>query len=295
MKSLNEELKNKIVIIDGATGTMLQAQNLFTDILSIESPNSVAHLHENYIKAGAQIIKTNTFNSNLISLKNSPYKNQIEVLNIQSIQIAKDMAQKHDQPKNPIFVAGVIGPTPISLSKYPIELTDFKKAIFQQVEIFNEKKIDLFLIETVYDLKNLTTTLEIIRQISNIPIMVSLTVNKECTHINTGESLREIINELQKYKIFSMGINCSFGPDHLEKTLDFLHQNLNIPLSLHPNAGLPDFNGKYSYSPEIFAEKIEKYLKLGFINMIGGCCGTTPLHIKKLHELSKKYHPRKLT
>jgi 5-methyltetrahydrofolate--homocysteine methyltransferase len=254
----------------------------------------VTQLHESYILAGAQIIKTNTFNSNSISLQNSLYQHKIIELNCHSVELAKNAAQKYSKIDNPIYIAGVIGPTPLSLSQNPLEISRFQNAILEQVEVMHGQKIDLFLIETTYDLKNLMTAFKIINKISQIPVMVSLTLNKECTHIASGETIEEIIDQLKSFNLFSLGINCSFGPDHLEKTLTYFHQNLSIPISLHPNAGIPDKMGNYSYSPVLFSEKIEKYLKKGLVNLIGGCCGTTPEHIKKINELSKKYQPRKL-
>lgn len=314
-----ERLKSRIHILDGAMGTMIQRENLTledfrggagnNDILNITSPQVIEKIHRAYIEAGADIIETNTFSSTAISQQEYGCTDIIYELNLEGARIARRAAEGSD-----VLVAGSMGPTIKMLTFSPdVNRPEYRAIDFDtMVEAYKEQArglldggVDMFLVETVYDGLNAKAALYAISKVqqqtgTDLPVMVSATVNDRSGRLLSGQKLDALYTALSHYDILSFGLNCSFGAADLMPFMEQLAKEAfggeGIPcfLSIYPNAGLPNEMGQYDELPDFTASHLKAMAGKGLINIAGGCCGTTPEHIKAIKEALKGESPRKL-
>ena len=318
-------LQDRIYILDGATGTALQQFRLTeadfrgeefarhpiplkgnNDVLNITRPDVIRQVQQNYIDAGADIIETNTFNANAISQTEYGCTEWVERFNLEGARLAKEVASACKERE--IYVAGSIGPTDKSLTLAPdpdqptyriVNFDTLANAYAGQVAALIEGGVDLLLVETIYDGLNAKAALYAIAKVqeekgTNLPVMLSATVNDKSGRTLTGQSLEALFTSLSHYPILSFGLNCSFGAKELHHFLRELAPRIPCYISIYPNAGLPNEMGEYDESPEFTALCLQNMAKEGLINIAGGCCGTTPEHIRAIANALKDIPPRKV-
>ncbi|MBT8377102.1 MAG: homocysteine S-methyltransferase family protein [Bacteroidia bacterium] len=329
MQNIHTELEKRILVLDGAMGTMLQ-QYKFTeadfrgerfkdfpgslqgnnDLLSLTQPEAIKTVHAKYFEAGADIVETNTFSGTTIAMADYQMEHLVYELNYESAKIAKEVAVKFTQkdPSKPRFVAGSIGPTNRTASLSPdvnkpeyraITFNDLRVAYKQQVEALMDGGVDLLLVETIFDTLNAKAALFAIEEVkeerqSTIPVMVSGTITDASGRTLSGQTVEAFLISISHVPLLSVGFNCALGAEQLQPYLKRLARETEFFTSAHPNAGLPNAFGEYDQSPEQMQALIEDYLKDGLINIIGGCCGTSPNHIKAIADVVKTYEPRKI-
>ena len=327
MEDIHNILKDKILVLDGAMGTMIQQYN-FTeedyrgekfkyfhisvkgnnDMLSITQPEAIKTIHGKYLEAGADIIETNTFSSTTIAMADYEMEEFVYELNFESAKIAKEVAEEFTKknPSKPRFVAGSIGPTNRTASMSPdvndpgfraVTFEDLRKAYKQQAEALIDGGVDVLLVETVFDTLNAKAALFAIEEIKaerkiNIPIMLSGTITDASGRTLSGQTAEAFLISVSHIPLLTVGFNCALGASQLTPHLEVLAQKSDLRISAHPNAGLPNAFGEYDETPEMMASQIKEYLEKNLINIIGGCCGTTPAHIKAIAEVAEGYQPR---
>lgn len=330
MSEINEILKNRILVLDGAMGTMLQAYK-FTeedfrgerfkdypiplqgnnDLLSITQPKAIKEVHAKYFDAGADIIETNTFSGTTIAMADYQMEDLVYELNYESAKIAKEVAIEFTkrEPNKPRFVAGSIGPTNRTASMSPdvndpgyraVTFEDLRIAYKLQVEALMDGGADILLVETVFDTLNAKAALFAIEEVkeerkTDIPIMLSGTITDASGRTLSGQTAEAFLISVSHIPLFSIGFNCALGANLLQPHLEAIASKTEFAISAHPNAGLPNAFGEYDESPEEMAEQIEAYLQKDLINIIGGCCGTSPDHIRAIANVAMKYKPRKIS
>ena len=329
MSDIKKALQHRILILDGAMGTMLQRYNFSeedfrgerfkdypsslkgnNDLLSLTQPQSIADIHRKYFEAGADIIETNTFSSTTIAMADYNLESLVYELNFESAKIAKEIADEFTKanPDQPRFVAGSIGPTNKTASLSPdvnrpefraITFDELRIAYKQQVEALIDGGVDLLLVETIFDTLNAKAALFAIEEVKedrniDIPIMVSGTITDASGRTLSGQTVEAFLMSVSHIPLLSVGFNCALGADQLQPYLQRLSNETEFYTSAHPNAGLPNAFGEYEQTAEEMNVLIEEYLKDGLINIIGGCCGTTPKHIKLIADTSKNYKPRQI-
>ena len=278
------------------------------DLLSITQPRSVADVHRQYFEAGADIVETNTFSATAIAMADYQMEDLVYELNYESARIAKQVALEFTQrnPDRPRFVAGSIGPTNKTASLSPdinrpeyraISFDELRMAYKQQVEALIEGGVDVLLVETVFDTLNAKAALFAIEEVqenkqNKLPIMVSGTITDTSGRTLSGQTVEAFLTSISHIPLLSVGLNCALGAEQLKPFLKRLSDWTKCYTSAHPNAGLPNAFGEYDQTPEEMQGLIESYLKDGLVNIIGGCCGTNPDHIKAIAEVAKKYKPR---
>ena len=329
MEDIRNILKDKILVLDGAMGTMIQQYN-FTeedyrgekfkdfhisvkgnnDMLSITQPEAIKTIHGKYLEAGADIIETNTFSSTTIAMADYEMEDFVYELNYQSAKIAKEVAAEFTlrNPDKPRFVAGSIGPTNRTASMSPdvndpgfraVTFNDLRVAYKQQAEALIDGGVDVLLVETVFDTLNAKAALFAIEEIKaerniDIPIMLSGTITDASGRTLSGQTAEAFLISVSHIPLLTVGFNCALGAKQLTPHLEVLAQKSDLRISAHPNAGLPNAFGEYDETPEIMANQIKEYLDKSLINIIGGCCGTTPAHIKAIAELAADFKPREV-
>ena len=309
---IKKELQKRILVLDGAMGTAIQKYNLNSDdylgkkgcneILNITRPDIIKDIHLKYIEAGADIIETNSFNCNKISLNEYGFSERAYEIAKRSAELAKEVTTTSEKK---IYIAGSIGPTNKTLTipsgKNPydrdLEFDYLKEAYSEQIEGLIDGGVDILLIETIFDGLNAKCAVisaeEVMKRKNiNLPIMISATVNKE-GKIFTGQSIESLIVALDRESIISYGFNCSFGAKELIPLTKKLGKFTKKPISLYPNAGLPNEDGEYLESPNITANYLKELVDNQEVNILGGCCGTTFEHIKSIANLVKNRAPRK--
>ncbi len=319
---LNKLIKERIVILDGAMGTSIQLRKpeekefrgeLFTahpvnlkgnnDILCLTQPGLVRDIHTAYIEAGADIIETNTFNSNAISQAEYICSDLAYRMNFEGARIAKEAALSAGRP---VYVAGSIGPTSKTLSLSPdinrpayrpVDFDTLVAAYLVQVAGLIEGGADILLVETVFDGLNAKAALYAIDQVqmekgTRLPVMVSATINDKSGRTLTGQRLEALFTSVSHYPLLSFGLNCSFGATDLFPFVEQLARFLPCALSIYPNAGLPNAMGEYDETPEFTAACLKRMAEAGWLNMAGGCCGTTPEHIRTIRNTLAGIAPR---
>ncbi len=325
--NLNDIINKRILVLDGAMGTMIQKENLneedfrgshfkehnvplkgLNDLLVITQPDIIKNIHSQYLDAGADIITTNTFNANYYSLKDYKLHSIVHDINYQAVKIAKDVTFLYNQNDDkPRFVAGTIGPTAKTASISPdIENPEYRDVSFDElVEVYYcqakamvKAGVDILLVETVFDTLNAKAALYAINRIlkgsdREIPVMVSATIDESGRNLS-GQTVEAFYNSMLPFSLFSIGLNCSFGADKMLPYLERLSVKANINVTAHPNAGFPNEMGEYDQKPAEMAEMIEVFCKNGLVNIVGGCCGSKPEHINEIAEISKKYSPRRI-
>lgn len=327
MSDLNHILQNRILVLDGAMGTMLQRYNFSeedfrgerfkeypsplkgnNDLLSLTQPQAIADIHRQYFEAGADIVETNTFSGTTIAMADYNLEDLVYELNFESAKIAKQVADEFTKanPNKPRFVAGSIGPTNKTASLSPdVNRPEFRAITFdqlrvaykQQVEALIDGGVDILLVETIFDTLNAKAALFAIEEVKeerniDIPIMVSGTITDASGRTLSGQTVEAFLLSISHIPLLSVGFNCALGADQLRPYLQRLSNETEFYTSAHPNAGLPNAFGEYEQTAEQMNVLIEDYLKDGLINIIGGCCGSTPEHIKLIADTAQNYKPR---
>jgi len=323
---LNDLLKKRILVLDGAMGTMIQQYTLSeedfrgdqfhnhdcdlkgnNDLLSLTRPDIIKAIHKEYLDAGADIIETNTFSSTSIAQEDYNLSSIVYDLNYQSAKIAREMADLCSTKEKPRFVAGSIGPTNRTASISPdVENPAFRQISFDQLRnAYNEQVrglidggSDLILVETVFDTLNCKAALFAIEDVFEdlnirLPIMVSGTITDESGRTLSGQTAEAFLNSISHIPLLSIGFNCALGTQAMRPYIKELSDKAPFFVSAYPNAGLPNEMGEYDESAEAMAEQLEDFMQNNLVNIIGGCCGTTPDHIKAFTDLALKYSPRK--
>jgi 5-methyltetrahydrofolate--homocysteine methyltransferase len=329
-EQLYKALGERILILDGAMGTMIQRYN-FTeedyrgerfkdwesplkgnnDLLSLTQPEAIEEIHRKYLLAGADIIETNTFSGTTIAMADYHMEDLVYELNYESAKIAKKVCDEFtaQNPDKPRFVAGSIGPTNRTASLSPdvndpgyraITFDELRIAYKQQAEALLDGGSDILLVETIFDTLNAKAALFAIDEIREernitIPIMVSGTITDASGRTLSGQTADAFLISVSHMDLISVGFNCALGAKQLTPYLEILANHTDFGISAYPNAGLPNAFGQYDETAEQMAEQIKEYVDKGLINIIGGCCGTTPDHIKAIADLVQTYQPRKLS
>jgi len=326
MSQIYQAIQKRILILDGAMGTMLQTYNFSeedfrgerfkdyptslkgnNDLLSLTQPKAIAEIHRKYFEAGADIIETNTFSGTTIAMADYNMENLVYELNYESAKIAKQVADEFTKqnPNKQRFVAGSIGPTNKTASLSPdvnkpaITFNELRIAYKQQVEALIDGGVDVLLVETIFDTLNAKAALFAIDEVKeeyniNIPIMVSGTITDASGRTLSGQTVEAFLTSISHIPLLSVGFNCALGAEQLKPYVQRLANKTEFFTSAHPNAGLPNAFGEYDQTPEQMQLLIEEYLKDGLINIIGGCCGTNPEHIKAIADVAKNYEPRRI-
>jgi 5-methyltetrahydrofolate--homocysteine methyltransferase len=320
-------LGQRVLLLDGAMGTMIQQYRLQeedyrgdrfrdhgselkgnNDLLSLTRPDVIREIHEAYLEAGSDIIETNTFNATFISQADYHCEAFVYEINLEAARIAAEAARKYTAmtPDQPRFVAGSIGPTNKTASLSPdvndpgyraVTFDDMKEAYREQVEGLLDGGADLLLVETVFDTLNAKAALTGIEECLagrglKIPVMVSGTITDASGRTLSGQTLEAFMYSLDHVDLLSIGLNCSLGAKEMRPYLQELSAKSSRFVSAHPNAGLPNQFGEYDESPEQMSLQIKEFLDAGFVNIVGGCCGTTPDHIRAFAGLLEKTRPR---
>ncbi len=320
-------LQERILILDGAMGTMIQRYKLEekdfrneelkdhpinlkgnNDLLSVTRPDVIKEIHAQYFEAGADIIETNTFGSTWIAQEDYKLENWVYKINYESAKIAKEVADAFTkkEPHKPRFVAGSMGPTNRLASMSPdvndpgyraITFDQLKEAFGEQAKALLDGGADILLVETITDTLNSKAALMAIDEIAEdrgtrIPIMVSGTITDASGRILSGQNTEAFLISISHLDLLSVGLNCALGARELKPYLQTLSTKSDFNISAHPNAGLPNEFGEYDETPEDMVGQIKEFLDEGLINIVGGCCGTTPDHIKAIADLASKYQPR---
>lgn len=318
-------LKERILVLDGAMGTSIQNYQLSeadyrgnrfqdhhkdlignNDLLSISKPEIIKKIHWEFLDAGADIIETNTFNSTSISQADYDTEHLVTEINYTSAQLAKEVASEFSDkdPSKPRFVAGSLGPTnrTASISSdvnnpgfRSVSFDDLVEAYREQTLALIEGGVDLLLVETIFDTLNAKAALFAIQGMpacKDIPLMVSATITDASGRTLSGQTTEAFLISVSHAPIISVGLNCALGAAQLRPYLQILAHSAPFFVSVHPNAGLPNEFGEYDQTPDQMADQIESFLKEGLVNIVGGCCGTTPEHIKSLSNLVEKYSTR---
>ena len=327
--TLKKLLAERIMIIDGAMGTMIQKHKLTeedyrgerfcnyehslkgnNDLLVLTQPQIILDIHRAFLEAGADILETNTFSANVISMADYHMQNLVWELNVEATRLARKAADEYTalNPNKPRFVAGSIGPTNRTASLSPdvnnpgyraVNFDDLKSAYREQTQALMEAGCDLLLVETVFDTLNCKAALFAINELkeelnSDIPVMVSGTITDNSGRTLSGQTPEAFWNSVSHGDIISVGFNCALGAEQMRPYVEEISRVAWINVSCYPNAGLPNEFGEYDDTPDGMAAVLEAWCKEGWVNMVGGCCGTTPDHIKAIAQAAAKYKPRVL-
>ncbi len=330
MPDIKKILEERILVLDGAMGTMLQRYQFEeedfrgdrfkdwehplkgnNDLLSLTQPEAIAEVHRKYYEAGADIVETNTFSGTTIAMADYHMEELVYELNYESARIAKEVAQEFTkkEPEKPRFVAGSMGPTNKTASMSPdvndpgfraISFDELRIAYKQQAEALLDGGADILLVETIFDTLNAKAALFAIEEVREergieIPIMVSGTITDASGRTLSGQTAEAFLISISHLPVLSVGFNCALGAKQLVPHLEVVSAKSDFAISAHPNAGLPNAFGAYDETPEQMRDQIKEYLDKSLVNIVGGCCGTTPEHIKAIADLAKEYSPRKLT
>jgi 5-methyltetrahydrofolate--homocysteine methyltransferase len=329
MAKIEDILRERIMILDGAMGTMIQRHKLEeadfrgeilkdhphplkgnNDLLSITRPDIIKDIHRQYFEAGSDIIETNTFGSTSVAQADYHLEHLVYEINYQAARIAREVADEftRKEPHKPRFVAGSIGPTTKLASMSPdVNNPGYRAITFDQLVVaFKEQAkglmdggVDLLLPETITDTLNVKAALFAIQELfeetgKEVPVMVSGTITDASGRILSGQTAEAFLISVSHVPLLSIGLNCAMGASALRPYLKVLSDKAPFFISAYPNAGLPNEFGQYDQTAEEMGSEVEDYLKEGLINILGGCCGSTPDHIRRIAEIAKKYSPRKI-
>ena len=328
--NIKELLNKRILILDGAMGTMIQRYKLDekdfrdeslanhtkplkgnNDLLSFTRPDVIKAIHAQYFDAGADIVETNTFSGTTIA--QADYELGADVvwkINYESAKIAKEVADEYTakNPDKPRFVAGAMGPTNRTASLSPdvndpgyrgVTFDELVAAYKEQVKGLVAGGVDIILVETIFDTLNAKAALYAIDEymeetVKSYPVMVSGTITDASGRTLSGQTTEAFLISMQHAPLLSVGLNCALGASALRPYLQVLSNNAPFYVSAYPNAGLPNEMGQYDESPAAMAKQVEEFCKEGLVNILGGCCGTTPDHIKAIADMAANYAPRKI-
>ena len=330
MKDIRSELKKRILIIDGAMGTMIQRHKLQeadyrgerfknwhtdvkgnNDLLSITQPDVIIGIHKEYLEAGADIIETNTFSSTFIAQADYDMQSLAYELNVASAKCARIAADEYTakDPGKPRFVAGAIGPLNKTLSLSPdvnnpgyraVTFDEVAAAYTEQIKGLVDGGVDTLLIETIFDTLNAKAAIYAAKKffrenrLPELPIMISGTITDASGRTLSGQTLEAFYTSVMHANPLSVGLNCALGAKEMRSHIDELSQIAGCYVSAYPNAGLPNAFGEYDEQPHETAHIIEEWAANGWLNIVGGCCGTTPDHIKHIAEEVKQFKAREL-
>lgn len=322
-ESLDQLCSQRVLILDGAMGTMIQRFHLTeddfrgeyfanwavklkgnNDVIALTRPDVLRQIHREYLEAGADIIETNTFNAQRVSQADYKTEDYVVQMNRASVKIAREEADRMTAltPHKPRFVAASIGPTNRTLSMSPdvenpayraLDFDTLCSAYAEQMQVLSEGGVDLFLLETIFDTLNAKAALMAARQVKartgrRIPIMLSVTIADASGRTLSGQTLEAFLASVQHDEdIFSVGLNCSFGAEDMRPYLRTLAEKAPYRISAHPNAGLPNEEGEYTETPELMASAIQGFIDDGCVNIVGGCCGSTPDHIRAIVKMAE--------
>jgi len=324
MNDIREILKHRILVLDGAMGTMIQRYKLAeedfrkgwfedhdkplkgnNDLLSLTRPDIIKQIHREYLEAGADIIETNTFSGTTIAQADYGLQKAAYDINFHGAKIAKEICEEFTakDPSKPRFVAGSIGPTNVTLSISPnVNDPGYRSTTFDKMVIAYEEQVkglidggsDILLIETIFDTLNAKAALFAVDNVLEkmgirMPIMISGTITDASGRTLSGQTTEAFLISMQHADLLTIGLNCALGASALRPYLQVLKNKAPFAVSAHPNAGLPNEMGQYDETPEMMADQIKDFLDEGLVNIIGGCCGTTPAHIKAMADLVKNY------
>ena len=335
-EQLLQAVKNRILILDGAMGTMIQRYTLTeedfrtpalkdhpkslkgnNDLLSLSRPDIIRAIHKEYLEAGSDIIETNTFSGTTIAQEDYGLSHLAYAINFESTKIAREVADAFTEttPDKPRFVAGAMGPTNRTASLSPdvndpgyraITFDQLAEAYAEQVRGLLDGGADLILVETIFDTLNAKAALYAIQEVyeersipldareGGIPIMISGTITDASGRTLSGQTTEAFLISVSHVPLFSVGLNCALGAKELRPYLKVLAQEAPFYVSAYPNAGLPNEFGAYDQGATEMADQVRTFLKEGMLNILGGCCGTTPEHIRALATMAAEYAPRKI-
>ena len=335
-EQLLQAVKNRILILDGAMGTMIQRYTLTeedfrtpalknhpkslkgnNDLLSLSRPDIIRAIHKEYLEAGSDIIETNTFSGTTIAQEDYGLSHLAYTINFESAKIAREVADTFSaaNPDKPRFVAGAMGPTNRTASISPdvndpgyraITFDQLAEAYAEQVRGLLDGGSDIILVETIFDTLNAKAALYAIQEVyeeraipldpreGGIPIMISGTITDASGRTLSGQTTEAFLISVSHVPLFSVGLNCALGAKELRPYLKVLAQEAPFYVSAYPNAGLPNEFGAYDQGANEMADQVRTFLKEGMLNILGGCCGTTPDHIRALAQLAAEYSPRQI-
>ena len=326
---LRDALHNRILVLDGAMGTMIQSYRLTedgfrgerfadhscsvegdNDLLSLTRPDVIEAIHRAYLEAGADIIETNTFNSTSVSQADYEMEGEVRNLNLEAARVARKAADEFTaaDPGKPRFVAGVLGPTNRTCSISPnvndpafrnITFDELVGAYTEAAEALIDGGVDLLIVETVFDTLNCKAALFAVRRLSrrrglNIPLMVSGTITDASGRTLSGQTTEAFWNSVRHAESFSVGLNCALGARDLRPYVQELSRIADTFITCHPNAGLPNEFGEYDQTPQEMADILGEFAESGFLNIVGGCCGTTPQHVRAIADTVADVSPREI-
>lgn len=327
MADIRKELEKRVLIIDGAMGTMIQRYKLEeedyrgdrfkdwkhdlkgnNDLLVLTQPQIIYDIHCEYLAAGSDIIETNTFNANRISMADYHMQELCYEMNVEAAKLARKAADKFiaENPKKHRWVAGAMGPTNRTASLSPdvndpgfrgVSFDQLVAAYHEEAKALLEGGVDLFLIETVFDTLNSKAALFAVQTLQEetgkkLPVMMSGTITDASGRTLSGQTTEAFLNSVSHVDLLSIGLNCALGAEQMRPFLEEMATKAPFFVSCYPNAGLPNQFGEYDETPEQMGEKIRDFLSSGFVNIVGGCCGTTPAHIKRIAEIANGTNPR---
>ncbi|MEY4172260.1 MAG: hypothetical protein RL485_630 [Bacteroidota bacterium] len=325
MHPLQKIARERVLILDGAMGSMLQEYRLDeagyrgarfadwgqplkgnNDLLNLTQPQIVEEIHAKYFAAGADIVETNTFNAQTVSMADYGMETLVRELNLAGAQLARKAADAYSTPDKPRFVAGAIGPTNRTLSLSPdvnrpayraITFDELATAYQEQAEALLEGGVDVLLVETIFDTLNAKAALFAIQDAfvatgKEVPIMISGTITDASGRTLSGQTTEAFLISMSHMPLLSIGLNCALGAKDLRPYLQTLAANTPFLISAYPNAGLPNAFGGYDETPSQMADAVTEYLDLGIVNILGGCCGTTPDHIREFAARAAGRQPR---
>jgi 5-methyltetrahydrofolate--homocysteine methyltransferase len=329
--SIKQELEKRILIIDGAMGTMIQRHKLTeadyrgerfkdwpsdlkgnNDLLSITQPQIIVGIHKEYLEAGADIIETNTFSSTVIAQADYDMQSLAYELNVASAKCAREAIlefKESHKETSAKYVAGAIGPLNKTLSLSPdvnnpgfraVTFDEVVDAYYEQIKGLVDGGVDLLLIETIFDTLNAKAAIFAIKKFfrdtkqPELPVMISGTITDASGRTLSGQTLEAFYTSIMHAKPLSVGLNCALGAKEMRPHIEELSQIASCYVSAYPNAGLPNAMGEYDEEPAETAHFLEDWAKEGFVNIVGGCCGTTPDHIRHIAEQVKNVKPREL-
>ncbi|MET1257845.1 homocysteine S-methyltransferase family protein [Flagellimonas sp. DF-77] len=328
MNTIYDILEERILVLDGAMGTMLQRYGFDesdfrgerfkdwpnplqgnNDLLSLTQPQAIAEVHRKYFEAGADIVETNTFSGTTIAMADYAMEDLVYELNFESAKIAKQVADEitEKNPDKPRFVAGTMGPTNKTASLSPdvndpgfraVSFDDLRRAYKEQAGALIDGGADMLMVETIFDTLNAKAALFAIEELKeerglDIPIMVSGTITDASGRTLSGQTAEAFLISVSHIPLLSVGFNCALGAKQLTPYLEVLAAKADFYISAYPNAGLPNAFGEYDETATMMAAQIREYLEKQLVNIVGGCCGTTPEHIKAMADIVADYKPRK--
>jgi 5-methyltetrahydrofolate--homocysteine methyltransferase len=326
---IEDILRERILVLDGAMGTMIQRHTLTeedfrgdrfknhphtlkgnNDVLSLTRPDIIKVIHREYFEAGADVAETNTFSGTSIAQADYHLQEAVYDLNFESARIAREVADEFTrrEPNKPRFVAGAMGPTNKTASLSPdvnnpgyraITFDQLVVAFKEQARALVEGGVDVLLLETIIDTLNVKAALFAIQELFDetsrkVPIMVSGTITDASGRTLSGQTTEAFLISVSHVPLLSVGLNCAMGASMLRPYLQVLSDKAPFFISAYPNAGLPNEFGEYDESPEQMGRQVEEFLKEGLVNILGGCCGTTPDHVRVIAQLAARYSPRKI-